>query len=76
MPLFDMTEENFLGDKYDVFSIGVQPVKIEVMTSVKGINFDETFAMAQMYEEDGLTIRFIHINHLIQAKKHLVVFVI
>jgi hypothetical protein len=69
MPLFDMTEENFLGEEYDVFGIGVQPVKIEVMTNEKGLMFDETYAMAQMYEEDGLQIRFIHINHLIQAKK-------
>lgn len=69
MPLFDMTEENFLGDEYDVFGIGVQPVKIEVMTSVKGLLFDETYAMAQTYGEDGLQLKFIHINHLIQAKK-------
>ena len=59
MPLFDMTEENFLGSEFDVFSIGVQPVRIEVMTNVKGLSF----------EEDGLKIKFIHINHLIQAKK-------
>lgn len=69
MPLFDMTEENFLGKEYDVFGIGVQPVKIEVMTNVKGLLFDETYAMAQIYKEDGLKIKFIHINHLIQAKK-------
>jgi hypothetical protein len=69
MPSFDMTEENFLGEEYDVFGIGVQPVKIEVMTNEKGLMFDETYAMAQMYEEDGLQIRFIHINHLIHAKK-------
>lgn len=69
MPLFDMTEENFLGNEYDVFGIGVQPVKIEVMTNVKGLLFDETYAMALTYEEDGLQIKFIHINHLIQAKK-------
>ncbi len=69
MPLFDMTVENFLGEQYDVFGIGVQPVKIEVMTNVKGLLFDETYAMAQTYDEDGLKIKFIHINHLIQAKK-------
>lgn len=69
MPLFDMTEDNFLGDEYDVFGIGVQPVRIEVMTSVKGLLFDETYAMAQTYEEDGLQIKFVHINHLIQSKK-------
>lgn len=69
MPLFDMTESNFLGTDYDVFGIGVQPVKIEVMTSVKGLEFNETFSMSQFYDEDDLKIRFIHINHLLQAKK-------
>lgn len=69
MPLFDMTESNFLGNEYDVFGIGNPPVRIEIMTSVKGLSFEETFAMAQTYEESGLIIRFVHINHLIQAKK-------
>lgn len=68
MPVFDMTEAAFLGNEFDVWSIGVSPVKIEIMTSVKGINFDETFSASQIYNEDGLAIRFIHLNHLIQAK--------
>ena len=69
MSVFDMTEEKFLGDEFDVWSFGVSPVKIEVMTAVKGLQFDETFKMAQYYSENNLQIRFIHINHLIQAKK-------
>jgi predicted nucleotidyltransferase len=69
MPLFDMTENAFLGNEFDVWSIGVQPVRIEIMTSVKGLNFDETFNLSQIYKEDELEIRFIHINHLIAAKK-------
>lgn len=69
MPVFDMTEKAFLGDEYDVWGIGVQPVRIEVMTAVKGLNFEETFQHSQLYNEDGLQIRFIHLNHLLQAKK-------
>lgn len=69
MPVFAMTESNFLGNEFDVFGIGVQPVKIEIMTNVKGLLFDETFEMSQFYNEDGLKIRFIHINHLLQARK-------
>ena len=69
MPVFDMTEKAFLGNEFDVWGIGVQPVKIEVMTSVKGLSFDDTYKMSQIYNEDGLKIRFIHINHLIGAKK-------
>lgn len=69
MPVFDMTEKAFMGNEFDVWSIGVQPVKIEIMTAVKGLNFDETYKMSQIYTEEKLKIRFIHINHLIQAKK-------
>ena len=69
MPVFDMTEENFTGDEFDVWGFGVSPVKIEIMTAVKGLKFDETFNLAQYYDDNGLSIRFIHINHLIQAKK-------
>ena len=69
MPLFDMTESAFLSDQYDVWSIGAPPVKIEVMTAVKGLNFNETFETAQVYEEGGLRIRFIDVDHLIKAKK-------
>lgn len=69
MPLFDMTEEDFLGEKFDVWSIGVQPVKIEIMTAVKGVLFEEAYAQSQIYTEDGLAIRFMHLNHLIQAKR-------
>jgi hypothetical protein len=69
MPVFDMKEKAFLGDEFDVWGIGVQPVRIEVMTSVKGLSFDDAYKMSQIYNEDGLQIRFIHINHLIEAKK-------
>jgi len=69
MPVFDMNEDRFLSDEFDVWSFGVSPVKIEVMTAVKGLQFDETFQKAQFYDENGLQIRFIHINDLIKAKQ-------
>lgn len=69
MPVFDMTEDAFLGNEFDVWGIGVQPVKIEIMTAVKGLAFEETYQQSQLYNEDGFQIRFIHLNHLIQAKK-------
>ena len=69
MPVFDMTEKAFLGNEFDVWGIGVQPVRIEIMTAVKGLSFPETFEQSQLYNEDGLQIRFIHLNHLLQAKR-------
>ena len=69
MPVFDMTEDLFLGNEFDVWGIGVQPVRIEIMTVVKGLNFEDTYKQSQFYNEDGLQIRFLHLNHLLQAKK-------
>ena len=69
MPVFDMTEDAFLGNEFDVWGIGVQPVRIEIMTTVKGLAFEDTYKQAQFYNEDGLQIRFLHLNHLLQAKK-------
>ena len=41
MPLFDMTEERFLSDQFDVWSFGRDPVRIDLMTTVTGLDFDE-----------------------------------
>jgi len=42
MPLFGMTKEKFLSNKYDVFTYGRPPVSIDIMTHVKSLNFEET----------------------------------
>lgn len=70
MPVFDMTKENFLNHPtWDVFTFGRSPVAIDIMTAVKGLDFDATFAKTKLFEEDGLFIRTIHKNDLIRAKK-------
>lgn len=70
MPVFDMTEDNFLHHpNWDVFSFGNPPVAIDVMIKVKGLEFQECFQEAVIFEEDGLKIRTIHKNNLIEAKR-------
>ncbi len=71
MPVFDMTEENFLfHSNWDVFTFGVPPVAIDIMVSVKGLDFDESFNSAVFFEDDDLEIRTIHKEALIRAKQH------
>jgi hypothetical protein len=70
LPLFDMTEQKFLdAETADVFSYGRPPVSIDIITKLKGVQFDDAFSQAQTFDENGLMIRFIHLNDLIQAKK-------
>ena len=70
LPVLDMTLKNFLNTKnMDVFSYGRPPVSIEIMTLLKGCDFDESFKLSQIYSDEGLEIRTIHINTLKQSKK-------
>lgn len=64
-----MREERYLSDEFDVWTFGVEPVKIKLMTAVKGLDFDDAFGLSQTYTEGDLPIRFLHINSLLQAKK-------
>lgn len=70
MPVFDMTLENFLhNDEVDVFSFGVLPARIDLMTAVKELNFAESFANSSISEIDGISIRLIGKADLIRLKK-------
>ncbi|MBL7734972.1 MAG: hypothetical protein JNL51_05900 [Chitinophagaceae bacterium] len=70
MPVFDMTEENFLSHpSWDVFTFGIPPVAIDIMVKVKGLDFQECFDNSVIFEDADLKIRTIHKNNLIQAKK-------
>ena len=70
LPTVDISEENFLANnEIEVFTYGIPPVSIDIMKVVKGCNFEEAYASSNIYNEEGLLIRFIHINTLIQAKK-------
>lgn len=70
MPVFDMTEQNFLYHKeWDVFRFGRNPVAIDIMTKMADLNFDNCYQAAQQYSDDGLIIKLVHYNDLVKAKK-------
>ena len=70
MPVFDMIEDTFLNNpKLNVFTFGRPPRSIDIMTDVKGLNFDETFKVSKIVEVENLKVRLIHLNQLLQAKK-------
>jgi len=70
MPVFDMTEDNFLSHpNWDVFSFGVPPSAIDIMVKLKGLDFEDCFKAAIEFEDDGLFIKCINFKDLIKAKK-------
>lgn len=70
MPVFDMTEHNFLHNPaLDVFTFGRPPVAIDIITQLKGLSFDEAYVAAADMEVDGVAVRLIQYQHLLQAKR-------
>jgi hypothetical protein len=70
MPVFDMTEENFLHHPiWDVFTFGLPPVAIDIMIKLDGMDFAEAFSRSVFFKDDDLQVRTIHRNDLIMAKK-------
>lgn len=70
MPVFDMTLQNFLDvEQWDVFRFGRKPVAIDIMTKVKGLDFEEAFKESEVRNIDNIAVRLIHYHHLISSKK-------
>jgi len=53
----------------DVFSYGRPPVSIDIITNLKGVEFNDAFSQSRQFDENGLFVRFIHLNNLIPVKK-------
>jgi Nucleotidyl transferase of unknown function (DUF2204) len=71
MSVFDMTMDRFLLiEKYDVFTFGRPPVSIDIMTRVKGVDFDDAFSKSAWFEVgDQLAVRTISLEDLLLAKR-------
>jgi hypothetical protein len=62
------TKEDFLK-KENVIMMGRRPFRIDVLTDISGVSFEEVYETSRIYNDDGLKIRCIHINELIKNKK-------
>lgn len=70
MPVFDMTEENFLlHNEWDVFRFGREPHRIDIMVQVKGLDFKKSLAQSKTYTIDKVKIRTVALKDLIKSKK-------
>jgi len=52
-----------------IFQIGVEPIRIDIITAPAGIKFEEVYPNIQIVEIDGLKIPLISIPDLIKNKK-------
>jgi hypothetical protein len=70
LPTTDLTKDKFLKkNEVDVFTYGSPPVCLDIMKYVKGCNFEEAYLQSQIFTENELPIRFLHLKTLLVAKK-------
>ena len=62
-------KEDFLKEN-NILMLGREPFRIDLLTSISGVQFEEAYKTSHVYiEEEGLEIKCIHINELINNKK-------
>ncbi len=70
LPTTAIDLETFLNTgENDVFTFGRPPLAIDILTTVKGLNFDDAFVNAETYTIADLVVKVIHLNDLKVAKK-------
>jgi len=64
----DLSPELFLKE-WQVIRLGVPPVRIEIATTISGVNFRECYAEKVLGELDGEQVKLIGLKHLKINKK-------
>ena len=59
---------DFVGS-YSVIQLGRPPIRIDLLTSISGVSFDEAWGGSVEGDLAGMTVRFIGRESLIQNKK-------
>jgi len=67
-PLFDLTVDD-LTTPDTVFQIGIAPRRIDVLTSIDGVEFDEAWPDRTEIEVEGRSFGVIGRSHLLRNKK-------
>jgi hypothetical protein len=65
-PLWDLTEADFASDGF--FQVGQPPVRIDIMMSIEGVNFEDAWPNRQTGDFDGIPTVFIGREDLVTAK--------
>ncbi len=70
LPLNAITLDDFLSTgKVDVFTFGRPPVAIDILTQVKGLEFDEAHKSSEAILVDGAPVQLLSVQSLKDAKR-------
>ena len=66
-PLTGLTEDDFAHEGY-FYQLGVAPLRVDILMSVPGLEFDQAWGRRVMVDFDGIMIPFISKQDLITSK--------
>jgi len=66
-PLANLTKQDFMAQD-NVVQIGVTPRRIDILTHITGVSYEEADAQAVTIEIEGITIPVIGLAHLLRNK--------
>ena len=69
-PLTDLTQDD-LATPGVVFQIGLAPARIDILTALTGLEFDDAWAHRVMFDVEGSTLPFLSREDLIRNKAAL-----
>ncbi len=67
-PLANISEEDFMK-KDTVYQIGIEPVRIDILSDLFGINFKQAWKCMVKTKYDNVSINIIDLENLIKSKK-------
>lgn len=67
-PLHEVTHRDF-EEKGTVFQIGIAPRRIDILTSLTGLEFNEVYARSTVVNVDGIDVRIPLVEDLITNKR-------
>lgn len=59
---------DFFTSQHTVFRIGFPPNRIEIITAIDGVTFDDCFSRRESHDLDGVEVPVISFNDLIRNK--------
>ena len=72
---FNMSDDNIVvlqqmdfSNPLEVFYFGKEPRRIDFLTIIKNVSFEEAIQQVNYFEHENLRIPIIHYNHLIASK--------
>ena len=64
-----ITAQDFLDDRFDVLKMGREPIRIDMMTRMKGLEFPAAFAQKEIHDSDGVPVFILSLTDLRKAKR-------